>query len=152
MNNLPTQRRWSPFAKRDPFGAFVDRFFEDAFPSDLPATTTWQKAPWTPLNVSETEKAFLVSLEVPGMDEKDINVQLMGNQLVISGEKKLELEKKDKDWRTIECQYGSFQRTVTLPSNVRGDQVDAVYKKGVLTLTIPKIEPTPSTKVKIKAE
>jgi HSP20 family protein len=148
--NLPLAlRRLSPFSKRsDPFNAFVDRFFDETLPVD----DLWQKTPWLPLNVSENEKAFVVALEAPGMDEKDINVQLMGNQLLISGEKKIEQERKEKEWRTVECQYGAFQRTVTLPSNVRSDQIEAVYKKGVLTLTIPKVEPTPSTKVKIKAE
>jgi HSP20 family protein len=151
--NLPqTLRRWSPIAKRsDPFSTFVDRFFDEALPVDV-AVGGSQKTPWLPLNISENEKAFVIALEAPGMDEKDINVQLMGNQLLISGEKKIEQEKKDKDWRTVECQYGAFQRSITLPLNVRGDQIEAVYRKGVLTLTIPKVEPTPSTKIKIKAE
>jgi len=71
---------------------------------------------------------------------------------VISGEKKFEQEKKEKDWHRVECQYGSFQRSITLPQNLKTESIEAVYKKGVLTLTIPKVEPTPATKVKVRAE
>lgn len=149
--NLTTQRRTFPlFAK--PFSSFFDRFIEEPLFTQGQLPEAIEKTTWTPVNISENEKAFTVALEVPGMDEKDISVQVMGNQLVISGEKKFEQEKKEKDWHRVEFQYGSFQRSINLPSNLRTESIEAVYKKGVLTLTIPKVEPTPATKVKVRAE
>lgn len=148
---LTVQRKpFSLFSK--PFQSFFDRFVDEPFMTQTQLPEAIEKLPWTPLNVSENEKAFTVALEVPGMDEKDIQVQVMGNQLVISGEKKFEQEKKEKDWHRVECQYGSFQRSITLPQNLKTESIEAVYKKGVLTLTIPKVEPTPATKVKVRAE
>lgn len=148
---LTVQRKpFSLFAK--PFQSFFDRFLEEPYFTQNQLPEAIEKAPWTPLNLSENEKTFTVALEIPGMDEKDIQVQVMGNQLVISGEKKFEQEKKEKDWHRVECQYGSFQRSIALPENLKTESIEAVYKKGVLTLTIPKVEPTPATKVKVRAE
>lgn len=148
---LTVQRKpFSLFTK--PFQSFLDRFVEEPFFTQTQLPEAFEKAPWTPLNISENEKAFTVALEIPGMEEKDIQVQVMGNQLVISGEKKFEQEKKEKDWHRVECQYGAFQRSISLPQNLKTESIEAVYKKGVLTLTIPKVEPTPATKVKIRTE
>lgn len=105
-----------------------------------------------PLNVAETEKSIVVTLETPGMDEKDLDIQVMGNQLTVSGEKKFEEESKDKEFHRVECLFGKFSRSVTLPSALRTDEVDAVYGKGVLTITIHKVEPTPTAKVKIRSQ
>ena len=104
-----------------------------------------------PVNVAETEKSVVVTLEVPGMKEEDLDVEVMGDQLMISGEKKFEHEIKEKDFRRIESRFGQFSRTVKLPPDVRTDEVCAACAKGVLTITIPKLEPTPATKIKVKA-
>lgn len=151
--NLAPFRRAFPIGRRsDPFVSFFDRFFDDEPLVTEHLPEVFHKGPALPLNISENEKAFSVALEVPGMDEKEINVQVMGNQLVISGEKKFEEEKKEKDWHRVERQYGSFQRSIALPTGLRTDSIEAVYKKGVLTLTIPKVEPTPAAKVKVRTE
>jgi HSP20 family protein len=104
-----------------------------------------------PLNVAETDKSVVVSLEAPGMTEEDIDIEVMGNQITISGEKKLESKTDGKELRRIERQYGKFSRTVTLPSAVRADGIEAVYSKGVLTVTIPKAQETPTKKIKVRA-
>jgi HSP20 family protein len=133
-----------------PFGSLLERFFDDPFFTRLPAET--ERAPWTPVNISEDEHAYRVAVEVPGMDEQDINVQVMGNQLLISGEKRLERKSGDGDWRCVECEYGSFQRSIPLPANLETEAIDAVYDRGILTLTIPKTNPTPSRSVKIRRQ
>ena len=90
------------------------------------------------INVAETKDAFEVTAELPGVDEKDIKVSLDNNQLVISGEKKAESTKEEKDWHVEERSYGSFYRSMSLPFEPEAGAVDAHFDKGVLRLTIKK--------------
>ena len=90
------------------------------------------------INVAETRDAFELTAELPGVDEKDINVSLDENQLVISGEKKAESTKEEKDWHVEERSYGSFYRSMSLPFEPEDGAVDARFDKGVLYLTIKK--------------
>jgi len=90
------------------------------------------------INVAETKDAFEVTAELPGVDEKDIKVSLDDNQLVISGEKKAESKKEEKDWHVEERSYGSFYRSISLPFEPEDGAVDAHFNKGVLHLTIKK--------------
>ncbi|MCX5870062.1 MAG: Hsp20/alpha crystallin family protein [Deltaproteobacteria bacterium] len=94
---------------------------------------------WSPrLDVSETDKALEVVADLPGMEKKDIKVSLDGDLLTIKGEKKEVKEKKDKHYHTIERRSGSFYRALRLPMDVENDKIDANFKDGVLTLTLPK--------------
>jgi HSP20 family protein len=97
------------------------------------------------IGVAETEDAFEVTAELPGVDEKDIKVSLDGNQLVISGEKKAERTKQEKDWHVEERSYGSFYRSMSLPFEPEDGAVEAHFDKGVLHLAIKK--PAKATKV-----
>jgi HSP20 family protein len=90
------------------------------------------------INVAETTDAFEVTAELPGVDEKDIKVSLDDNQLVISGEKKAESTKEEKDWHVEERSYGSFYRSMSLPFEPEDGAVNAHFDKGVLHLTIKK--------------
>jgi HSP20 family protein len=90
------------------------------------------------INVAETKDAFEVTAELPGVDEKDIKVSLDNNQLVISGEKKAESTKEEKDWHVEERSYGSFYRSISLPFEPEDGAVDAHFDKGVLHLLIKK--------------
>ncbi|MCI0652605.1 MAG: Hsp20/alpha crystallin family protein [Planctomycetes bacterium] len=150
MKLLPSLWRAPALSNGDAVEKWFDQFFQGPFGNRLPEAFRETNLP--PLNVAEDENRFSVSVELPGLDEKDINVQLMGNQLTISGEKKFEEEKKGKEFHRIEAQYGAFSRTVTLPSAVRSDGIEAIYRKGVLTINVPKTQVTPSAKVKIKSE
>ena len=93
------------------------------------------------INVAETKDAFEVTAELPGVDEKDIEVSLDGDRLVISGEKKAESMTEEKDWHVEERSLGSFYRSISLPFEPENGAVDAYFDKGVLHLTIKK---TPS--------
>ena len=106
----------------EPFGAFRQEW--DAFSPRV--------------DVAETDSEIVVSAELPGLDDEDIEVSLARGLLTISGEKKQEKEKKDRDYYRVERSYGSFQRSVALPSEVDANKVDAVFQKGVLTVTLPK--------------
>lgn len=90
------------------------------------------------VDVSESDKEIKVSAELPGLDENDIEVSLAHNVLTISGEKKEEKEDKGKNYYRMERSYGSFQRAIPLPDEVETDKVEARFKKGVLTITLPK--------------
>ncbi len=90
------------------------------------------------LNVAETKDAIEVSAEVPGMDEKDVNVTIEGNRLVIAGERKHESEHKEKDWHVTETSYGTFRRSVLLPFEPANNAVEARFEKGMLRMTIKK--------------
>ena len=90
------------------------------------------------VDVSETEKEIKVSAELPGMEEKDIDLSLTREALTIKGEKKGEAEEKGKDFYRMERTYGSFTRTIPLPVEVDTDKVEATFKKGVLDITLPK--------------
>ena len=124
-------------------------WFENGPKSRLPEA--FRTATLPPVNISETDKTFLISVDLPGLEEKDIDVRLMGNQLTISAERKWEEEKRGREFHRVESQFGRFERSVTLPENVRSGAGEASYKKGVLAITIPKMESTPTTKINVKA-
>ncbi|MBS2004390.1 MAG: Hsp20/alpha crystallin family protein [Cyanobacteria bacterium SZAS LIN-5] len=90
------------------------------------------------IDMVETEKEVVIKVELPGMNEKDINVSVNNELLTISGEKKQEKEQSEKGWYRMERQYGSFCRNIPLPYEVESDKVDAVYKNGILSLKLPK--------------
>ena len=121
----------------DPFLA-MRREMENVFRAfdQKPSTGIGAGAP--AISVAETNDAFEVTAELPGVDEKDINVSLDDNQLVVSGEKKAESTKEEKDWHVEERSYGSFYRSMSLPFEPEAGAVDAHFDKGVLHLTIKK--------------
>ena len=124
----------------------------DLNPSKLPET--FRRTPIPPVNLAETPKEFVATVELPGLEEKDVNVQILGDQLVISGERKWEEEKKEKDFYRVESQYGSFKRVLPLPDGLNLDSaaVSAKLAKGVLEIRIPKVEPKPAAKIKISSK
>jgi HSP20 family protein len=90
------------------------------------------------VDVFENDREITVSAELPGMDEKDIDVSLQDHVLTIKGEKKEEKEDKGKDYCRMERSYGSFVRTIPLPVEVETDKIEARFRKGVLSITLPK--------------
>ena len=90
------------------------------------------------VDVTESDKEIKISAELPGMEEKDIDVSLQNDMLIIKGEKKEEKEDKGKDYYRMERSYGSFSRTIPLPVEVETDKVDARFKNGLLSITLPK--------------
>jgi HSP20 family protein len=138
MNLLPRLWTTSPELTTDPLRAMrremenaLRAFDQNSFAADIGAG-----AP--AISVAETTDAFEVTAELPGVDETDIKVSLDDNQLVISGEKKAESKKEEKDWHVEERSYGSFYRSISLPFEPEDGAVDAHFDKGVLHLTIKK--------------
>jgi HSP20 family protein len=90
------------------------------------------------LDLGATDKAYTATVEVPGVDEKDVKVEMVNDTLTIRGEKKQEKEEKDKNYYRMERSYGSFQRVLSLPEDADQEGVSATFKNGVLTVTMPR--------------
>jgi HSP20 family protein len=103
------------------------------------------------MDLSETDKEIEITAELPGLEEKDIQLNVADNVLTIRGEKKNEREETKKDYHLVERSYGSFTRTVQLPDGVNPDSIKAVMSKGVLKVTVPKPAPAQTKKIDIKA-
>jgi HSP20 family protein len=128
-----------PNVLRDPF-ASLRRQVDDlasSFAHEWPLST-FVGAAAPAINVAETDKAVQIAAELPGVDEKDIKVEVEGQRIIISGEKKREREEKDQNWHVVERSFGSFRRAVTLPFEPKGEGISARYDKGVLYIDIPK--------------
>jgi len=110
-------------------------------------------AEWSPpLDVSETDDAVLVKVEIPGIDAKDLDISVAGDVLTIRGERKEEVHEKGRNFHRVERRYGAFTRTLTLPAVVDPDHVDAKARAGVLEIRLPKKEEAKARRVPIKAE
>lgn len=122
----------------------VNRLFDDFFRGwGLAPFGAWE--PWegfSPrVDVVETDREFRVSAELPGMDERDVEVSISHNTLTIRGEKRAEKEDRGENYYHVERSYGSFHRSIPFPCEVDADKANAVFKKGVLTVTLPKVTP-----------
>jgi len=102
-------------------------------------------------DIAETEKVYIITGEIPGIEAKDLNVTYANGILNITGEKSKEQEEKDEHFHRIEREYGSFHRDFCLPENVMEDKVEAMYKDGVLKITLPKTE-IKTKRIEVKEE
>ncbi len=104
---------------------------------------------WPAIDIADKEDSIVVRAEVPGCKADDIDISVYGNKLTISGEKKQEQEKEEKDYYHVESTYGSFRRELSLPTDVDQEKINAECKDGVLTVTLPKAAKAKSIKVKV---
>ncbi|MDE2375810.1 Hsp20/alpha crystallin family protein [Bradyrhizobium sp.] len=152
---------WHPF---ESLRKEVDRLFEDfgrgdfwgrSFPTlagfEKNLTRKFAAAP--AVDVVENDKAYEITAELPGMEEKDIEVKLANGGLTIKGEKKEEKEEKQKDYYVSERRYGSFERYFALPDGIDADKIGASFKNGVLKVTLPKTAEAqkPAKTIEVKA-
>jgi HSP20 family protein len=129
--------RWDPFREFNTLQDRMNRLFHDSFGEGRDeALTTTSFAP--PVDVYEDEHNVTLKIEVPGIDEKDIDVRVENNTLTVHGERKFEKDEKEENYRRVERQYGSFTRTFTLPNTVDTENVAANYEKGVLKIKLAK--------------
>jgi HSP20 family protein len=133
--------RWEPFrdlATMQDRMSRMNRLFREAYSPEEPeeALTTTSFAP--PVDIYEDEHNIRLKLEVPGIDERDIDVHIENTTLTVHGERKIEKEEKEENFRRVERQYGSFTRSFTLPSSVDSAQVSADYDRGILKIKLAK--------------
>lgn len=139
-----------PYRDYDPFHQ-MERMFDRM--NSLMDITGWRSAGSLALNMSEDENSIVVEAAVPGIAEDDIDVRIEGNMLTISGESSQRVERGDEErqWHLVEQRYGRFQRSVRLPVEVKSDKAQADLENGILTITLPKSEPSPVKKIAVKA-
>jgi HSP20 family protein len=129
--------RFEPFRQFPTLQDRINRVFRESYgQGDEQSLTTSSFAP--AVDVYEDEHTVTLKIEVPGIDEKDIDVRLENNTLTVHGERKIEQEEKEENYRRVERHYGSFTRTFTLPTTVDSEKVSANYDKGVLKIALPK--------------
>lgn len=131
----------------------VERVFDD-FTRGFPSLTSFGNnggSLMPSIDVTETDKEIEITAELPGLEEKDVQINVADNVLTIRGEKKAEKEEKDKNYRLIERSYGSFERSLELPAGVNADAIKASIAKGVLKVTVPKPAPAQSKTVEVKS-
>lgn len=156
MTNKINVKKYENPAKRMFLGSELDRMFDEmldstafpfglmtAFAPALPRGKAVQEGFIQPrMNITGDEKAWHISVEIPGVEEKDIVVEMKENSLIISGEKKQEKEEKNEEKGVyhVERSFGSFRRVVTMPEDVKADEITASYKQGVLDISLPRRE------------
>ncbi|MBN1786777.1 MAG: Hsp20/alpha crystallin family protein [Sedimentisphaerales bacterium] len=163
LNNLKPFRKKDELAKRrteneHPYFALqhqMNRMFDDFFRGfDIePFGRFSTESVFMPqMNISEDDKEIVISTELPGIDEKELDISITKDALTISGEKKTETEDKDKNYHRVERSYGSFSRSIVLPDGVDKDKAEAELKKGVLTIKIPKSAEAQPTRKKLEVK
>jgi HSP20 family protein len=125
----------------------VDRLWEDFFGGDG-GQPDWF-APRT--NIAESDKAYEISLDLPGMKPEDFTVEVKDGNLWITGERKQQMHEEGKTYHCVECQYGQFRRVIPLGESVKADKIQAEYKDGVLRLSVPKAESAQPKRIEVKA-
>ncbi|UCE33875.1 MAG: Hsp20/alpha crystallin family protein [Deltaproteobacteria bacterium] len=143
---------WRPFggelsSLRREMDRMWDRFF-----GETPLTRRIGEEWWPSVDMSETKDNYVVKAELPGLEANDVDVSISGDVLTIKGEKKKEEEEKDEHHHYVERYYGSFQRSFRLPANVKSDKIDASFDKGVLKVTLPKVEEAKKKKIEVKVK
>lgn len=142
------QRKPAFPAVRPEFEQFVDRFFNTPL---WPLAAPRVERMWEPqLDFSETENEYVVRLEVPGVARDDLDVNLDGKLLTLSGKRELHREEKGEDFLWEEREEGRFMRTLRLPGAVKEGKIEAVYSDGVLLVKAPKAEPSAKSRIAIK--
>lgn len=151
--NLAVKREASPQpALQDPLANFhsqIDRLFDDVFRGfglpnlrrdwPMPSFGGVDSSVFKPrVDISGSDKEYVISAELPGVEEKDISLELKGDALVIKAEKQREEKTEGKGYYRVERSYGSFQRVLAVPEDADSDGIKASYKKGVLTVTLPR--------------
>ena len=130
--------RWDPFRELSTQNDRMTRLFRELYSPEGPQETLTTTSFAPPVDVYEDEHNITLKIEVPGIDEKDIDVRMENNTLTIHGERKFEKEEKEENFRRVERLYGSFTRSFTLPSSVDPEHISAHYDKGVLKIDLAK--------------
>ena len=147
--------RWRPFGTMDrsepsrvsDIQSEVNRLFDSFF--GRPATATGGRTWLPPVDMYATNDDLVLSVELPGVYEKDVNVSITGDLLTIRGERRFENQVKEQDLLHVERTYGKFERMIQLPMAVQADRVKATYRDGVLEIKLPKAEEVKAKEIKI---
>jgi HSP20 family protein len=141
--------KYGPFADTEEFPTGL-RLFQDSI-NRLLSEDGLRTRPWAPpVDIVETENELMLKADVPGVELKDIDIQLENGTLTVKGERKLDKEEKNKGFHRMERSYSSFVRIFTVPDTVDSERVKAAYEAGVLTITLPKKEIAKPKAIKVQ--
>lgn len=133
--------RWQPFQEMETLRRQFDQLFDELAPISRDPITPMMKRTWAPaIELQATDAAIVLKAELPGIDAKDLDVQVGREAVSISGEYRTETKHEEQRFVRSEFRYGSFRRVVPLPVAVKNDEVQAEFKDGILTLTLPKVD------------
>ena len=148
MTNLT---RWEPAREMMTLREAMDRLFDDAFTHPLSTRDGWSAS--TPaVDMYQTDDEIVVKASLPGFKADEVQINITGDVLTLKGEVKHEEEKNNKSWHLREQRWGSFQRSVALPTNVVSDKAKAEFENGILTITLPKAEEVRPRTITINAK
>ncbi|HIH37249.1 MAG TPA: Hsp20/alpha crystallin family protein [Methanocellales archaeon] len=141
--------RWEPFREMVSLRNAMDRLFEDSF---VRPSSIWQDGgvDLIPVDMYQTDNDVVVKASLPGFKPEEVDISISGDTLTIKGEHKEEKETKDENYFRRELRYGSFNRVLPLPVQIKSDKAEAQFENGVLTLTLPKAEEVKPKQIKIK--
>ena len=137
--------RFDPFRDAVSFQNRMNRFFEPFLRTSTEDCGTWLP----PVDIREDGAAIRLQAELPGLKQEEIEIHIENNILTLKGERKQENEVKEQDYHRVERSFGSFSRSFSLPTSVNSEKVQAVYKDGILDITLPKSESSKSRKIKV---
>jgi len=145
--------RWDPFRDLTSIQDEINQMFDRVF--GRRATTGRESGPtaasWAPaVDISERQDAYVVTAEIPGVKPEELEVTLDDGLLTIQGERRMEEESSDRQYHRVERRYGAFRRSITLPSQVMADAIEANYSDGVLQVVVPKAESAKPRKISVQ--
>jgi len=144
---MPLRSRLESLFSRSPFEDWMRAFADGR----LPALLREKRFPHA--DIAETENEYLISIELPGTKEEEVEVRLIGDRLLVSGGRERETEREGKQFRRMECSHGAFRRSFELPASVRKDpeSIHATLENGMLEIRVSKIEPDPVIRIPVKS-
>lgn len=141
--------RWEPFREVESLQKEMNRLFDRLVPTDVGNGEKMGLSFIPAAEITETPEAVQLKLEIPGMEAKDLNVEVTADSLTINGERKSEIKTEEEGFTRTEFRYGKFHRVIPLPVQVDNNNVTAEYKDGILNLTLPKAEEEKNKVVKV---
>jgi HSP20 family protein len=153
---MTTMMRWDPFqdlrstqdemAQMSPMLAHALGLHARQQGNDRAMTTAWAPA----LDISERKDAYLVTVEVPGVEPEDLDITMEDGLLTIKGERQFTSESSEQQFHRVERRYGAFRRSITLPAQVQTDQIEATFDNGVLQIVVPKAEEAKPKRIQVR--
>jgi HSP20 family protein len=148
MSNLT---RWEPAREMMTLREAMDRLFDDAFTRPLSIRDGWSMA--TPaIDMYQTDNDVVVKASIPGIKAEEVQINVTGDILTLKGEVQQKEERNDRAWHIREQRFGSFERSIVLPTDVKSDKAEAVFENGILTITLPKADEVKPKTINIKAK
>ena len=142
--------KWDPFKELEDVSNRLNRVFGRVTARSEPDREMLATADWTPsVDISETDAAYLVKGEIPGVKKEDVKVTIQDGMLTIQGERKHEKEEKGKKFHRVECSYGSFVRSFRVPDDADENKVEAEFKDGMISVSLPKSQKTKAKAIEV---